>query len=152
MMLTTDQITVTFNLLTEEQRQEWRKAQIEEIRSIIGELAKLKIIEKIPDFNALNDVDLIEDLDAYRNQLSTRRKFLNMDEVDENEIVALYCDGGVISMNPSPIGGTWAWCGVNAKGERVIEQSGAFPAPESRPVSNNHTEQIAITKALEAMP
>lgn len=67
-------------------------------------------------------------------------------------IVALYADGGVIRKNPSDIGGTWAWCGVDAAGNRVIERSGAFPAPDSRPVSNNHTEQIAITLALEAMP
>jgi ribonuclease HI len=68
-----------------------------------------------------------------------------------NKIVALYADGGVIKKNPSEIGGTWAWCAVDKDGNRVIEKYGAVPAP-GRPVSNNHTEQIAITLALEAMP
>lgn len=72
--------------------------------------------------------------------------------MSEQNIVALYCDGGVIAKNPSPIGGTWAWCGVNAQGIRVIRQGGVVPAIPRRPVTNNHTEQIAITKALEAMP
>lgn len=70
----------------------------------------------------------------------------------DKKIVAIYADGGVIKKNPSTIGGTWAWCGVNAAGERVIEKSGVVEATEKRAVSNNHTEQIAITKALEAMP
>lgn len=62
-------------------------------------------------------------------------------------VVALYADGGVIGKNPSSIGGTWAWCGVDAEG-----RGGVVPAVEGRPVTNNHTEQIAITLALEAMP
>lgn len=68
------------------------------------------------------------------------------------EIVALYCDGGVVGKNPSEVGGTWAWCGVDASGRRVIERGGFVPARPGRPVTNNHTEQIAITLALEAMP
>ena len=67
------------------------------------------------------------------------------------EIAAIYADGGVILKNPSNIGGTWAWVGVDKNGNRLIEESGVVPAPSGRPVSNNHTEQIAITKALEAM-
>jgi ribonuclease HI len=67
-------------------------------------------------------------------------------------VVALYADGGVIKKNPSPFGGTWAWCAVDSNGNRVIESSGVVPATETRTVSNNHTEQIAITLALEAMP
>jgi ribonuclease HI len=73
--------------------------------------------------------------------------------MDKNfEIAAIYADGGVIKKNPSPIGGTWAWCAVNSAGERIIEKSGVVPASATRTVSNNHTEQIAITLALEAMP
>lgn len=68
------------------------------------------------------------------------------------KVAALYTDGGVIKKNPSVIGGTWAFVAVDADGHRLFEQSGIVPAPPSRPVSNNHTEQIAITKALEAMP
>lgn len=69
-----------------------------------------------------------------------------------DEVTDLYCDGGVIGPNPSAIGGTWAWLGVNETNEKVMEWSGYVPAPESRPVTNNHTEQMAITLALEAMP
>lgn len=67
-------------------------------------------------------------------------------------IVALYCDGGVIQKNPSPIGGTWAWCGVDAGGSRVVECGGVVPVNGERLITNNHTEQMAIVKALEAMP
>src|SRR5581483_9597584 len=67
-------------------------------------------------------------------------------------IVALYCDGGVVGHNPSSIGGTWAWCAVDEEGNRVIERGGVVVAPPNRPITNNHTEQIAITLALEAMP
>jgi ribonuclease HI len=67
-------------------------------------------------------------------------------------IVALYVDGGCILKNPSTIGGTWAWCGVDEQGNRVIERGGVVPATEARPITNNHMEQIAITLALEAMP
>jgi ribonuclease HI len=66
-------------------------------------------------------------------------------------IVDLYTDGGVILKNPSPYGGTWAWVGVDAEGNIVREDSGFVPAPEGRVVTNNHTEQMAIVKALEAM-
>lgn len=66
-------------------------------------------------------------------------------------IIALYADGGVIKKNPSDIGGTWAWCAVDAEGNRIIERSGVCPA-NGRPITNNHMEQIALTLALEAMP
>ena len=38
--------------------------------------------------------------------------------------VALYADGGVIGSNPSSLGGTWAWCGVSASGDRIRTISG----------------------------
>lgn len=69
-----------------------------------------------------------------------------------SKIVALYCDGGVINRNPSMIGGTWAWCGVDEEGNRVMREGGVVEPVDARPVTNNWTEQIAITKALEAMP
>jgi ribonuclease HI len=72
-----------------------------------------------------------------------------------SRVVALYADGGVIQKNPSIIGGTWAWCATDSEnpkfGERVIGRGGVVPYV-NRPISNNHTEQIAITLALEAMP
>lgn len=67
------------------------------------------------------------------------------------EPVAIYADGGVIKKNPSPYGGTWAWCGVDELGNRVIESSGVFE-PVKNPVTNNWSEQVAITRALEFMP
>lgn len=67
------------------------------------------------------------------------------------KVVAVFCDGGLIGMNR--YGGTWAWCGVDEDGFRVQWDSGFVPQPSpDRPVTNNHTEQIAIVKALEAMP
>lgn len=70
-----------------------------------------------------------------------------------NEVVNLYADGGVILKNPSPHGGTWAFCGTDAAGERVVRQGGAWPTQDpQRPVTNNWMEQIAIVRALEAMP
>lgn len=68
------------------------------------------------------------------------------------KIVEIYTDGGVIKKNPSEIGGTWAWVGVDADGRAVVERYGAVPCPPNRKITNNHTEQIAIVKALEEMP
>lgn len=69
-----------------------------------------------------------------------------------SNIIAIYCDGGVILRNPSTIGGTWAWCAVDAEGNRIIERGGVVRAPAGREITNNHMEQIAICLALEAMP
>ncbi len=68
--------------------------------------------------------------------------------------VALYTDGGVIGQNPSPIGGTWAWCMVNADGTRTRHAYGSVtPADLGTPtVSNNHTELLALVLGLEALP
>ena len=68
--------------------------------------------------------------------------------------VALYADGGVIGQNPSPIGGTWAWCMVSADGVRTRFAHGWIsPAELGAPVvSNNHTELLALVLGLEALP
>ena len=94
------------------------------------------------------------ELDLILTDLAKNRMILidTKEYTPKSEIVELYADGGVINSNPSGIGGTWAFCGVNSDGERIIEQSGVVPATATRAISNNHTEQIAITKALEAMP
>ncbi|MEO7716279.1 MAG: hypothetical protein ABIY70_08745 [Capsulimonas sp.] len=74
------------------------------------------------------------------------------------EIAALYSDGGVISKNPSPIGGTWAWCQVDASGERLLHASGVVRPFMSDgqggrlPVTNNNTEMIALTRGLLSLP
>jgi ribonuclease HI len=72
--------------------------------------------------------------------------------MEQAKVVAIYADGGVIKKNPSVIGGTWAWCGVDADGNRVIGEGGVVAAPSGRTISNNHMEQIALVKAMEAMP
>lgn len=70
-----------------------------------------------------------------------------------NKPIALYADGGVIGANPSPIGGTWAWCLVDARGQRVCEYSGTLLAtPELPFVTNNVTELVALVNGLEALP
>jgi len=68
--------------------------------------------------------------------------------------IALYTDGGVIGQNPSPIGGTWAWCMVGADGTRTRHAYGyVTPADLDTPtVSNNHTELLALVLGLEALP
>jgi ribonuclease HI len=67
-------------------------------------------------------------------------------------VIALYTDGGVVLRNPSSIGGTWAWCGVDEKYERVCCESGLVLAPSGRTLSNNVMEYVAVVRALEAMP
>jgi len=141
---------VTAQVFSETEKQLWRKAQVVQIIQIQKELAKLSVFNQPIKFDELNDVDLTEELDAHREQLKTRQRFLGIGA--ENKIVALYADGGVIFKNPSTVGGTWAFCGVNAADQRVLEKYGAVPATPNRPITNNHTEQIAITLALEAMP
>lgn len=68
--------------------------------------------------------------------------------------VALYADGGVIRQNPSTIGGTWAWCMVDADGERIRHAVGWMtPAELGTPaVTNNQTELLALVLGLEALP
>lgn len=68
-----------------------------------------------------------------------------------SEIISLYTDGGIIGRNPSSIGGVYAWCGVDSTNIRIIEKSGVVLATENRKITNNHTEQMAIVLALEAM-
>lgn len=66
----------------------------------------------------------------------------------------VYCDGGVIVSNPSPYGGTFAWCVVNKTGKRVQCDSGVIePKDIGMPkVTNNFSELYATIHALEAMP
>lgn len=67
---------------------------------------------------------------------------------------ALYTDGGVIGQNPSPIGGTWAWCMVDAEGTLLRHASGWVNPVEmnAEAVTNNHTELMALVLGLEALP
>jgi ribonuclease HI len=69
-------------------------------------------------------------------------------------ITALYTDGGVIKVNPSPIGGTWAYALVDEHGQRIVERSGVITPTEAKVslVTNNHTELLAIVYGLQALP
>lgn len=155
--------TITFTLISEVERQNYRQKLIDEIQKILDELDGMKIYGEKPNYDVLKDLDLLEELEAHRDWLKQRRSFIKwlkrLEEIKKegmpdlkNKIIALYCDGGVILKNPSPIGGTWAFCAVNTFGERVIENSGVVPATPTRKITNNHSEQVAIIKALEAMP
>lgn len=75
---------------------------------------------------------------------------------------SLYSDGGVISVNPSPIGGTWAFVLVDSDGQIYAEGHGAFP-PEffedatinkkgQKVVTNNQTELYALLMGFSAIP
>jgi ribonuclease HI len=76
----------------------------------------------------------------------------------------LYCDGGVLKVNPSPYGGTWAWCLTNDEpkyandgdsGENITRCASGFISPEwgvNGFVSNNVSELWAAVSALEVMP
>ena len=79
---------------------------------------------------------------------SDRRARAGKAGVQVIEVVELYTDGGTIQRNPSPIGGTWAWCGVGADGRRLVERGGFAVEPGG---TNNHMEQLAIIEDLEAM-
>ncbi len=70
-----------------------------------------------------------------------------------HEVTAIYADGGVIQINPSSIGGTWAWCHVSAENIRVRTASGVVLPRQSCPlITNNLTEMIALVKGMEALP
>lgn len=75
-------------------------------------------------------------------------------ETHESGIAAAYVDGGVIQVNPSPVGGTWAWAFVNAVGDKLISDAGLVLPPFGGLdyISNNLTEMMAAVQALEALP
>jgi DNA modification methylase/ribonuclease HI len=68
-------------------------------------------------------------------------------------VTEVFADGGVVLVNPSPHGGTWAWCHVSG-GERVREAGGTVTPAEigMGKVSNNQTEFLALLLCLEALP
>lgn len=87
-------------------------------------------------------------------------------------IAAICADGGCVQSNPSPYGGTWAWCAIDADGQRVIDQSGVVLTELGahsayaqlaanghhtqllrRPsISNNVMEYLALRNALRTLP
>ncbi len=71
-----------------------------------------------------------------------------------SEVASIFCDGGVKGRNPSAIGGTWAYCLVDAAGHRLRWDSGGItPEVAGLPkVSNNLTELLAAVRGMEAVP
>ena len=85
------------------------------------------------------------------------------------ETKAIYTDGGLLSKNPSDVGGMWAWCGVdridgrplvkghlaggvNVHAEQTEFESGVVLATPSKLITNNIVEMLAVIKALEFQP
>jgi len=71
----------------------------------------------------------------------------------------LYCDGGVIGKNPSPVAGTWAYRHIQADAETrqfvVVRQYAGIVQPrEARmeTISNNLTELLALLRGLQTLP
>lgn len=71
---------------------------------------------------------------------------------EASNVIAVYADGGVIQVNPSPVGGTWAFCHVDSSGHRVLEQGGVVTPEPGAKITNNLTEFVALVSALEALP
>lgn len=90
----------------------------------------------------INNPEAVALVEAYRARFAPKAP-----------IVALYTDGGVIGANPSLIGGTWAWCMVDASGELRRQAVGWLSPAElgAEAVSNNHTELLALVLGLEAL-
>lgn len=70
------------------------------------------------------------------------------------EPASIYSDGGVIGRNPSPRGGTWAYCLVDARNRRCGHDNGVVTPDEVGlpAISNNLTEFLAALRGLEAVP
>lgn len=68
----------------------------------------------------------------------------------------LACEGcgGLRYVNPSPFGGTWAYCHVDAANARTAEKAGLIlPADVGLPaISNNTSEFAALARCLRALP
>jgi ribonuclease HI len=80
----------------------------------------------------------------------------------EQEILAVYADGGVIGRNPSAEGGTWAWCHVNTSrlvvpvvSVCIVASGKGYLHPrdaQTEKVTNNQTEYWALLQCLKALP
>jgi ribonuclease HI len=65
---------------------------------------------------------------------------------------ALYCDGGVIQINPSPIGGTYAYR-ILQDDQVIRENAGLIAASPDLPlITNNLTEMLALVNGLADLP
>lgn len=66
----------------------------------------------------------------------------------------LYVDGGVIQVNPSNIGGTWAYRVVDESNHVVTSDSGLLLPSilKLESITNNVAEMAALVKGLRALP
>jgi ribonuclease HI len=70
----------------------------------------------------------------------------------EVSVMVMYCDGGVVRRNPSPIGGTWACVFVGMAGEEVERASGFVGRDHvGMDVTNNYTELLATVEGMERL-
>jgi ribonuclease HI len=71
----------------------------------------------------------------------------------KDPVAKVYCDGGVMQINPSPLGAAWAWCHTNDKNVVLTEESGLLLPSKTWPqITNNYAEYVACLRALEALP
>lgn len=67
----------------------------------------------------------------------------------------VFADGGVILKNPSPYGGTYAWCWVD-EADEVVAQGSGIVLPGERGlgdrITNNQTEYLAVAMAMKGLP
>lgn len=71
--------------------------------------------------------------------------------INKRDVVSVFADGGLMSGNPSPDGGTWAWR-VIGDGDKVLAQAAGVFTPDTvglTHVQNNLSEMVAILLALE---
>lgn len=73
---------------------------------------------------------------------------------DFSTVQQVFTDGGLLSANPSRVGGTWAFCYVDREDRLVGGASGVVLLGETglSEVSNNTTELLAMLLALEQLP
>lgn len=70
----------------------------------------------------------------------------------KSQMKKLYTYGGCIKKNPSIIGGTWAYCLVDANENLLYEDSGVLtPSKVGGPVTNNQTELYAVIRGLQTI-
>ncbi len=69
-------------------------------------------------------------------------------------VPCVFTDGGLMSSNPSTVGGTWAWVRINEEGDVTDCKSGVLLPHHLQltTVTNNQSEMTAIYKALKGIP
>lgn len=69
-------------------------------------------------------------------------------------VASVFVDGGVLRVNPSPYGGTWAAITIDESGTEIGRESGLVTPADigMATVSNNVTELLAAVEALERLP